>query len=390
MQRTIFEKLPGGFGRLLLVLGVIAAGLVLTACGSSSDSTTSSTEAKTDTSESPDNPVSAAVEDALAPNTEFPGPSTSPEPESGKKVVVVTCNMTSVCKTAAEGASEAGETLGWNVKVVDGKSDPAVWNQAIEGAIVDNADGIVLDAVVPALVAPALEKAKAAGIAVTTIWTAEPAATAPGTPPGSVYGSVVSPFVQDGETMADWVTEDSDGTAQILQLIDPSFPELKARNDSFAAQIKKVCAGCTDEIVKFSIPNAPQSLPQAVVSALQANPKIDYIVAPIDPAVLFVAQGVRQAGKAGDVKVVSFEGDPDALQRIADGELQVADGAHPGQWAGYQALDLLNRAFAGEAEMNLEIPARLFDESNVDTIDFENGWQGDVDFRQRYQELWGK
>jgi ribose transport system substrate-binding protein len=360
---------------------------VFAACGDDDSEPSSSEPAKTEAA-SDSGGSNDALEKAKAEITEFPGPSSSPAPEGGKEVVVVTCAAVANCQRTADGAVEAGEVLGWNVRVVDGKGDPAVWNAAIGTAIADKADGIILAAVVPPLVANAVTQAKAAKIPVVSVWL--PSAI-PGTPEGTVYGWVEPPLAEEGKTMADWVIEDSGGEAKIVQLVEPAFPDIKIRDDAFAAQIKSACQGCEIlETVKFSLATEAQELPQAVVSALQKNPTADYVVAPFDNAALFAAQGIGQAGKGGSVKLVGYEGEADALGRIRDGQGQVADIAHSGQWTGFQAMDLLNRAFAGEEPINLPIASRLFDSTNIDSIEFEKGWQGDVDFRGRYAELWGK
>ena len=129
-----------------------------------------------------------------------------------------------------------------------------------------------------------------------------------------------------------------------------------------------------------------ETTPQAVISALQRDPSIDYVVAPIDSAATFVSEGVRSAGKAGKVKVSGYEGDPDAVARVRDGDVQAATIADPPEWMGWQAMDALARAFADQDPETVKVPSRLLVSGNAPDTE---GWQGDLDFRSELEQLWG-
>jgi ribose transport system substrate-binding protein len=365
----------------LVVAGTLAA------CGSSdststSSSTGSATAGAADTSGVPA-AVSKRVAAAEAPISEWPGPKTPVKVKAGQDVVVVTCGSQGIgCVRAAAGATEAGQKLGWNVRTVDGKSDPSVWNSAIQDAIAAKADGIVLDAVPPALVQGALAKAKAAGIPLVSVFNPVP------DDPGSVFDYVRPDHVEQGQLMADWVTEDSGGQANVLVVRAPEFPELLQRHEGFTKELASVCPGCQIAgTVDMTLGTMAQRLPQAVISALQRNPKIDYVVAPIDSAATFVSEGVRSAGKGGEVKVSGYEGDPDAVARVHDGDVQAATIADPPEWMGWQAMDALARAFAGQEAETVKVPSRLLVKDNAPTT---KGWMGDLDFRSQLEQLWQK
>ena len=163
------------------------------------------------------------------------------------------------------------------------------------------------------------------------------------------------------------------------------FPELVERVNGFKEELAK-CADCKIvETVDLTIAEMAQRLPGAVAAALSRHPDADYVISPFDSNGFFASEGVRQAGKAGKVKVASYEGDPQAIAAIRDGKyaMTIAD---PAEWMGWQATDELVRAFAAQPAADTPVVYRLIEKDNAPTT---AGWMGDVDFRAEYKRLWG-
>lgn len=321
-----------------------------------------------------------AVAKAREPLTKWPGPSSSPALQHGKTIYVITCTSQAIgCLRAANGVREAGELAGWTVRVVDGKGDPATWNSAIQAAIAAKADGIVLDAVPPALVGDALDRAAKAHIVLVSIWNPIPESGSP------VFAYVLPDHTAQGNLMAKWVEADSHGQGKVLIIEDREFPELNQRVEGFQKTLAE-CAGCkVVGKVDTTIATMAQRVPGLVAADLSRNPSIEYIVAPFDTNAFFVTEGVRQAGRTGAVKVASYEADPQAIDLIRSG-VQAVSIADPAEWTGWQAVDELNRAFSGASAANTRIPFRLLDKDNAPST---KGWMGDVDFKGAYRKLWG-
>jgi ribose transport system substrate-binding protein len=321
------------------------------------------------------------VAKARAEVTAWPGPTRSVTSASGKSVYVITCASQGIgCVRAANGVTEAGAALGWDVRTIDGRGDPAAWNQGILSAVTAKADGIVLAAVPPMLVGDALEQARAAGITVVSVFNPLPSE------PGSVFAYVRPDHTDQGRLAADWAEVDSGGTAKIILVEDPIFPELVERGLGFRESIAS-CSGCEIvEAVESTLATMAQRLPGAVASALSRHPEATYVIAPFDSNGFFANEGVRQAGRIGQVKVGSYEGDPQTVAAIRDGQyaMTIAD---PAEWMGWQAVDELARAFAGAEPSNLEVTYRLIDSTNAPKTE---GWLGDVDYQGEYKTLWGK
>jgi ribose transport system substrate-binding protein len=324
--------------------------------------------------------MAAAADQARTTVTAWHGPTNSPPLQKGKTIYAITCASQGIgCVRAANGAKEGGETAGWTVRVIDGKGDPGTWNGAIQSAIAAKADGIVLAAVPPALVGDAIERAKKSNVSVVSVFNPIPEANS------SVFAWVRPEHPAQGALMADWVAQDSQGKAHVLVVEDREFGELRQRVTAFGEEIKK-CSGCKAVgSVDITLGTMVQRLPGLISAQLSANPDIDYIVVPYDSAAFFVGEGVRQAGRTGKVKIAGYEGDPQTIDAIHNGT-QAATIADPAEWMGWQAIDELNRSFAGGPAQNTPVVFKLIDKNNAPDT---KGWLGDYDFKAEYRKLWG-
>lgn len=368
---SAWKNAVSSVGAMALVASLVAG------CGSgSNDDAGSSTAAApaASTTASAGGAVAKTVLAASKPITAWDGFGAPIKPPGGKHIVAIECSSLGVgCVQGAEAAKEAASALGWSTDVVNGKGDPTVWNSAIQNAVASKADGIVLLAISPALVKDGIAKAKAAGI---------PVAAALVGPKADAL-AVTDP--QDGaKSMAAYLTQASGAKANILVLNDAEFVLTDIRNKAMVSDLKQTCPGCKTKTVEFTFATMPTKLPGQISSALQADPSIDYVVAPFDAAAAFVRQGIQQGG--GKAKIASFEGDPPTLKTIGDG-VQVADLATPNVWVGWQSVDNLARVMLKQPVSDTPLPTRLFTTDNKDDA---VGWDGDYDFKSKYKQLWGK
>lgn len=284
-----------------------------------------------------------------------------------------------------QGVVEAGKYLGWKVDALDGKGNPQVWNQEIQNAVNQHADAIVLSAIPPQLVGDALAKAAAAHIPVITILNPKPPANA------HIFGWVAADHATDGKIMADWIWNNSGGNAHVVLVQTTEFPELVIRDKAFLAEMKK-CTTCkVDEVVQFDFPQMPTQIPQKTITALQQHPDVNYVVTSFDTSATFAVLGIQQAGATGKVKVVSAEGDPDAMTRIRSNQ-QAADVAHPAEWSGWEAVNQIIRSMDKLGPTpHVSLPIRVMTRTNVPaTSKTKFGWNGDYKYQAKYKSLWKK
>jgi ribose transport system substrate-binding protein len=372
---------PGRGSTWLKVVSSIGA-MALTAsmatgCGSSSDSSSAASgdtgataaPAKADTGA-----AAKIIAEASKPIAAWDGFGTAIKPPAGKHIVAIECSSLGVgCVQGAEAVKEAGSALGWSTDIVNGKGDPTVWNSAIQNAVAGKADGIVLFAISPALVKDGIAKAKAAGVPVAAAFVG----------PKADALSVVDP-VEGGRIMAGFLDSATQSKGSFLILNDGEFSLTDERNKAMISELGQLCSACKTKTVEFTFATMPTKLAGQVASALQADPTMGYVVVPFDAAVTFVRQGIEQGG--GKAKVASFEGDPPTLKTIGDG-VQDADVAGPNVWIGWQAVDNLARIMVKQPVSDAPLPVRLFSTNNKDDA---VGWDGDLDFKTKYQQLWGK
>jgi ribose transport system substrate-binding protein len=360
--------------RLLALLAGLALATAVAACGSSNDD--ESGDAKADAG---DSALSEQVAASQKEITQWPGPNTPVKPAAGKKITVLECGAVGItCVRIANGVKAAGAVLGWDVTVVDGRNQPAVWNSAVRDAVARKTDGIVLAAVPPAAVSAAITQANKAKI---------PVAYLLGENGANADLVLDTDRGNDGRMLARYVAQASGGKAKAWVLNDHEFPELDTQQQAFTEELAKVCSGC--KVVgssEFTLALAPQRLPGLVASALQQHPEVEWMIAPFDATVPFVVQGVRQAGKAAKVKVTGEGADPPGVQAIQQGQMAAAVGV-PAEWMAWQAVDGLARTFNGEEVEKARVPSKLITKDNLPGA---NGWQGDFDYATKYKELWGK
>jgi ribose transport system substrate-binding protein len=366
----------------------------LAACGSSSeDASTTATSAPSAAATTAQTTAAASATDSVfaafsGPVSTWPGPDAPVEVTPGKHLTVITCGSTGItCVRVANGVAAAAKSIGYTTDVVDGRQQPTTWNQAIQSAITNKTDGIVLAAVPPVLVQGALAAAKKAGIPVAATLT--PNGEGPVTRVNYDRAKVA-------EANTAFIAKDSGGDAHVLQLADDAdFPDLKQDGDLYPKLLTQYCDTC--KVVKrldFTAAVAPQRLPGDVAQALQSDPSITYVLVPFDTFNAFVIQGIRQAGKTDSVKIVGVGADPPSVDAIKQG-IEVESLGTPAEWMGWSAVDGLLRSFAGDAQAplikaansNYEVPLRYVTAENLPS---SGGWDGGFDYAAKYGELWQK
>lgn len=371
--------------RRVTVAAALAAVLSLAACSSSTGETDS---ADTSTgSEAADTGVDVssyeeAARAAMEPVTAFTGPAEGPAAQADKKVTFITCGFEAEgCNLPGKAAAEAGEALGWDVTVVDGKFDPRVYSRAIQEAIDSGADGVILDAISAGAVVEPVARARAAGLVVGSYDSANEVK-----PDGVSYEVIAQPEAQ-GKAMSDYMIWKTGGEAKAFMLNAPEFAGPSTWLNAAAKGIRN-CEGCTIvEEQNFVAGDAATRLPQLALSTARQNPEMNVLIASYDAAMLQAVPSMQQAGMLDRVKVGTFNGISPALQFVRDGVLTATVGGAM-EWGAWAAMDNMNRVLAGEEAVEQNVPIRLITEENIDSIEPGGPWTGDVDFRMAYTDIW--
>jgi ribose transport system substrate-binding protein len=282
------------FRSLLVVL--VSGTIVATACGSDSDTSSTTTAAagaatattaagaSTDTAASGTTAGTAGGDAGLAAAQasvdaalKFDGSIGVTTPLTGKPekktIAWMECDVPTCAAYETPGFKDATAALGWDLKIIPMKStDPG---PAIQQAIDAKVDFIASSGLAIAQYQPQLDAAKAAGIPVLSCYGTDD----PDPASGLYMQCGDESFVEKtGPLMADWAIADSQGKANILTVNIPDFPVLVSEMDAYKAQIAKNCAACKVTELDVTLQDLiGGTVPSSVVSKLQANPDVNYV-----------------------------------------------------------------------------------------------------------------
>jgi ribose transport system substrate-binding protein len=291
-----------------------------------------------------------------------------------------------------QGMKEGGATVGVNTVGFDAQSSVAQMTRGIEEAVQAKAGVIFIDGFPANLVAPAIAQAKAAGIPVLTANSQGPGPMLPGAPDG-VVGTATHPFADPGRIEADWIVADSKGNANIIYLRSSDVPVITdLEKNAFVSEINKLCSSCKLQVV--DVPTSQwNQLTTKTASLIRANPNANYFVPDFDGEVIFMVPGVTSANAQNRVKIVSFNATPSVMQNLKNHYVVAAETGGPNLLQGWAFADQGMRVMAGQQPLqDLNIPTRLFDYSNIGSIDLsaqESEWYGVGDYRAKFKAQWG-
>jgi ribose transport system substrate-binding protein len=334
-----------------------------------------------------------AIVDKYAVKVEtWDGPTTGPKAQEGKTIVVLAGDMKNGgILGATKGVEEAAAAIGWTVTVIDGAGSVAGRTAAFGQAMALNPSGIIINGFDAVEQLPAMEAAKAAKIPFVS-WHAGPA-VGPLDDAG-VFANVTTDPMQVSMAAAMWAFIDAGGKPGCIYFTDSTYAIAIAKAKKMQEVIESL-GGTTVEWVDTPIAETSQRMPQLTTSLLQKHgDKWTHSLAINDLYFDFMGPSLAAAGISGTgrpTNVSAGDGSESAYQRIRAGQFQAATVAEPLNLQGWQLVDELNRAFAGEAWSGYVSPLHVVTKANVEfdggpnnTFDPGNGYQNE------YKKIWGK
>ena len=222
-------------------------------------------------------------------------------------------------KVIGDSISAEGKKVGYDTVVVSGDKDVARQSNQIKDFIVKKVSAIVLSPCDSKAIIPVIQEANAAGIPVFTV-------DIPCNEPGVKIATQVATDnfgggKEAGRAMIEALGE-AGGKVAILhfkqaescQLRVKGFREvIDAHNETAAAKI--------DMVSELESGAAKDTAYKAAQDALQANADLRGLFAINDPAALGARAALEKAGKADQVLIVGFDGQPEGKQAIKDGKI---------------------------------------------------------------------
>lgn len=336
--------------------------------------------------------ATAAVAKATASATTWDGPTTGPKLQPKKKLIFIASDMKNGgVQGVQQGLSEAAKVAGWTLDTLDGAGSVKDQLAALNQAIAQRPDGIVIGGWNPNVAKMPLKKALQQKI-VLMAWHAEPQ---PG--PIKQYGitdNITSDSNEVARLAAQYAIVKSGGKAQVIIFTDSLYKIALDKANAMKQEIEK-CSECkVIDFIDTPLADTSNRMPSLTFSLLQKyGDRWQYSLAINDLYFDFMAPALKTAGKGGKnapYNISAGDGSVSAFQRIRNGESQVATVAEPLKLHGWQLLDEFNRAFAGQPPSGYVTPAHLITPENISRdggpqnhYDPENGYQ------DHYKAIWG-
>ena len=373
------KKMRFGF-----IAAALAAGLVLSGCSSSSEEA-----APTEAAPAADNlaVAQAAYDAALAASLTFayPGDAFDASAASGKRVAMISINdqipvLKQWTDTIAAGLESQGVTV-TQKSDAGGIIDPLP--KFFAQAVTDKVDLIITNAV-PAAVIPLADLGDIP--VMTTNQTAAPGVAV-------AAGIAADPsfdYTIPASLMADWFCVTGAGAGNAVVWGSEGQASSPVMIEVIKARVAEICPSA-----KVDYKDAPLAtwfdgtLEGVAKNAVTADPTITHLM-PIYDAMSF-ATGAGASAASSTAIQSSFNMTPDVAAGLGTSSLKMDVGC-PNDWFSYATVDAGLRLLTGNAvPTNYGITCKVFDESNIGTIDatVENSvnWYG-IDFAAEFAKYW--
>jgi len=317
-------------------VSVVAVLLAASACDSDSDASTGPVD---------DAGLKAAeatvAKAAVRPTTiTVTTPIDKPIP-TGKKITFVSCGV-EACAIQGPILAEAAGILGWTVDQVATDGSPEKVQGAIDAAIRNGSDAVILNAADKDAYAKQIADAAAADVQFVTCCSL--ATTGDGILFNTATSEQNAPI---GDYLAAEVVSDSGGKANAVYVNISAFQILAKVGDTFKAGMKEYCPGCSVESLDIPLTSLGKDAPDRIVSYLRSHPDVNYIALSVSDALgAGLPAALKAAGLADKVTIVGQGG---GSQNFADLKAGAIESLVPTDLYAYDYLmiDALARHWAG-------------------------------------------
>jgi ribose transport system substrate-binding protein len=377
---------------------IVPAVAVAAGCGSSSGLNEATAGAGSSTGSVA---TAKAFVDEFLNSADRPLPTSSPKPQPGKKVWVLSCSQAAEgCQVPAAGAAEAGKMIGWKMTVFDGKGDPATYAKGVRSAIAAKADGIILVSIDCAAIKAPLDEAHKAGIKIFGFYGIDCNDPFAGggkkqfdgqVDYGKKYGSFTE-AVEDryARLIADYTIWKTNGKANIIAVTEDDIAVVHYIWRGYLKWIARDCPDCRVTKLPIALSDLIQGKLQGKVqAALTKNPTANVVFAPYDAAITGgVAAAVQGSGRDKQILLTGGEGLTPNIEMIRKGQGQDFAAGGPPRWAGFATVDGLNRIFHGQPTVDEGIGQAVIDKDhNLPTK--TSYYDGKSEYVANFKKIWG-
>jgi ribose transport system substrate-binding protein len=329
------------------------------------------------------------------PRPPWDGPTTGPSAQPKKMVVYVSADQNNGgALGVGRAVDEAAKVIGWSFRMIDGQGTAAGRSAALQQALDLKPDGIILGTVDAVEQAGMLKQIAAQGIKLVgwhSLGQPGPA------PTHQLFANIATDPKEVAKAAGMYAVADSNGKASVVIFTDPAYAMGIAKSDAMAEVIRK-CAGCSvlsvERIHHGEFRQTSALMSQRTAMLLQTHgAKWNYSLADNDLYFDFMVPTLVAAAIPGSGyprNISGGDGSETAFERIRKNHYQSGTVAEPLRLHGWQAIDELNRAFAGQKDSGYSTPVHLVTSAN---IQFDGGQHNEFDpengYRDIYKKIWG-
>jgi ribose transport system substrate-binding protein len=305
------------------------------------------------------------VADRTEPQTQWLGPTSGPKATTQPVTIAWVSGDESYATYIGwgNGVRAAGKALGWKVLTFDGRGTVSGQLAAMQQALAAGVGAIITHADANALQKP-IQAAVKSCIPVIGIH----ATAFPGPAPQlGLYDNIASSPAEIGESQAAYVIAMSDGTARDIHMVDNSFAIARFKARAATEPIIN-CKGCKFlEMVNVPIGDLAQRVAPETSGLLARYGSSWWMTTCCDDYYPYVAASLRAAGVPFDkVQLVGADAPPATYALIRKGEYEVASVPEPSTLFGYEAVDAIVRAMAGQPPAKWVQPTFIRTKANID------------------------
>lgn len=309
------------------------------------------------------------------------------KPPTGK-TIAITQSSEPVTVETNKGFDAAAAALGWKVITVPEGTGPEDPGKALGQAIDAHPDAIFVSGQTLSTMRSQIQRAKAANIPVFQSDSGEPVAK-----DGSIYVTSLDSFAQTGawgDMIGDYVA--TKGSKHTLVVDLSVYPILHAFSTHVVSELKNVSPNTKTTTLDTQISDLiGGKIPGEVVSQIQKNPDIDWVILCLGD----MSTGLKAALRGAGQTKVHIGGESASTANITALKNKNED-----VWTGFAAkihgwrrIDMAARVFNGESldpNNNAMLPTQLITQDNVGSapIDTDGYYLGVKDYEAQYKKLW--
>jgi ribose transport system substrate-binding protein len=294
------------------------------------------------------------------------GSPSTPKPAKKGTIGLSVLSMTNpFFQEIANNMRDEAEKNGYDLLVVSGEFDVARQANQVKDFIVKKVAAIVLCPCDSKAIGPAVNEANAAGI---PVFTADIACLAPG---AKVVAHIASDNLGGGKEAAKAMIEALGEAGGKIVILDYKPAEsCILRVNGFKEVIEEYNKGRSSGKIEIvaELPGDGQKDKgyRAAEDAIQAHPDLVGIFAINDPSALGARAALEKAGKADQIKLIAFDGQPEGRKAIKEGKIYADPIQFPSR-IGIETVRTIVKHFAGEPiSAQVLIPTSLYRKADAE------------------------